>query len=51
MKSLKAIPALLAERGFHAGKIGLELDIIPYNTYEHYAKALRFLSGGYLRGH
>lgn len=44
VKSLKAIPALLAERGFHAGKIGLELDIIPYNTYEHYAKVFAAFS-------
>lgn len=37
-RSLKEIPALLRERGYALHKIGLELDIIPWNTVQFYAK-------------
>jgi len=38
VKSLKAIPEILKERGFAIRTIGLELDIIPYNTWQMYGK-------------
>nr|WP_320010480.1 Xaa-Pro peptidase family protein [uncultured Desulfobulbus sp.] len=41
VKSLKAIPALLEEKGFAQEKIGLELDIIPYNTWKFYDKVFQ----------
>ncbi|ADW19166.1 peptidase M24 [Desulfobulbus propionicus DSM 2032] len=38
VKSLKAIPDLLKDRGFAIETLGLELDVIPYNTWQFYAK-------------
>ena len=35
---LKDIPALLRERGYTLRKVGLELDITPWNTVQFYAK-------------
>lgn len=39
VKSLKAIPDLLQEKGYNLDSLGLELDVIPYNTYQLYQKA------------
>lgn len=38
VKSLKQIPGLLQEKGFTLDNIGLELDVIPYNTWLMYKK-------------
>ena len=38
VQSPKGIPALLREYGHGTAAIGLELDIIPFNTYGYYAK-------------
>jgi len=38
VKSLKAIPELLQEKGYRFGTLGLELDVIPYNTWLFYKK-------------
>jgi len=38
VQSPKRIPALLREYGHGIATIGLELDIIPFNTYGYYAK-------------
>lgn len=38
MKSLKTVPALLMDKGFNLGRIGMELDVIPVNTYRFYQK-------------
>ena len=37
-KSLKAVPDLLKERGWRLANVGLELDVIPYNTFQFYQK-------------
>ena len=41
VKSVKAIPDLLAEKGFSLDAIGLELDVIPYNTWQLYKKVFK----------
>ncbi|MCL2790829.1 MAG: Xaa-Pro peptidase family protein [Desulfobulbus sp.] len=41
VKSLKAIPELLKERGFAIHTLGLELDVIPYNTWQLYGKIFK----------
>ena len=41
VKSIKAIPELLAEKGYSLDAIGLELDVIPYNTWQLYKKSSR----------
>jgi len=41
VKSLKAIPDILKERGFALDAIGLELDVIPYNTWQLYGRVFR----------
>ncbi|MGI6656633.1 MAG: M24 family metallopeptidase [Desulfobulbus sp.] len=38
VKSIKAIPDLLSDRGHAIGQVGLELDVIPYNTWAMYNK-------------
>nr|WP_321465380.1 Xaa-Pro peptidase family protein [uncultured Desulfobulbus sp.] len=38
LKSIKAIPDLLKEKGFSLENVGLELDVIPYNTWQLYNK-------------
>ncbi|QQG64573.1 M24 family metallopeptidase [Desulfobulbus oligotrophicus] len=38
VKSLKMIPGILKERGYTAANIGLELDVIPYTTWQFYTK-------------
>ncbi|MGE4559558.1 MAG: M24 family metallopeptidase [Desulfobulbus sp.] len=41
VKRLKAIPDLLKEKGFSLENIGLELDVIPYNTWQLYANVFK----------
>jgi Xaa-Pro aminopeptidase len=41
VKSLKMIPEILKERGFTLDTIGLELDVIPYNTWSFYGKIFK----------
>jgi Xaa-Pro aminopeptidase len=41
VKSLKMIPEILKERGFACETIGLELDVIPYNTWLFYGKVFK----------
>lgn len=41
VKSMKAIPDLLAEKGYSLDAIGLELDVIPYNTWQLYKKVFK----------
>lgn len=41
VKSIKAIPELLAEKGYNIDAIGLELDVIPYNTWQLYKKIFK----------
>ena len=41
VKSLKTIPALLQEKGFAIETLGLELDVIPYNTWQFYNKIFK----------
>jgi Xaa-Pro aminopeptidase len=41
VKSLKMIPEILKEKGFSLGTLGLELDVIPYNTYQFYKKIFK----------
>lgn len=41
VKSMKAIPDLLAEKGFSLDAIGLELDVVPYNTWQLYKKVFK----------
>lgn len=41
VKSLKAIPDLLKEKGFSLETLGLELDVIPYNTWQFYGKVFK----------
>ena len=41
VKSLKAIPDLLKEKGFSIETLGLELDVIPYNTWQFYNKIFK----------
>ena len=38
VQSLKSIPAILKEHGHSVSTLGLELDIIPFNTYGFYAR-------------
>ena len=41
VRSLKALPGVLADHGFAAGKLkslGLELDVLPFNLYGSYAR-------------
>jgi len=39
VKSIKKIPSILKSQGFgNLGKIGLELDVVPYNTNSFYMK-------------
>lgn len=38
VKSLKTIPDLLKEKGYIIETLGLELDVIPYNTWKFYNK-------------
>lgn len=41
LKSVKAIPDLLEEKGGSLANIGLELDVIPYNTFQFYQKVFK----------
>ena len=41
VKSLKMIPEILKEKGFSIETLGLELDVIPYNTWQFYAKVFK----------
>jgi Xaa-Pro aminopeptidase len=41
VKSLKIIPEILKEKGFSIETLGLELDVIPYNTWQFYAKVFK----------
>jgi Xaa-Pro aminopeptidase len=41
VKSMKAIPDLLVEKGFSLDAIGLELDVVPYNTWQLYKKVFK----------
>ncbi|NLX19336.1 MAG: aminopeptidase P family protein [Desulfobulbus sp.] len=38
IKSLKMIPGILEDRGYASADVGLELDVIPYNTWQFYTK-------------
>ncbi|HET6314449.1 MAG TPA: Xaa-Pro peptidase family protein [Chloroflexia bacterium] len=40
VRSLRELPALLESVGARPRRLGLELDTLPYNTYQAYAKAL-----------
>ncbi len=41
VKSLKMIPDILKEKGFSLDTLGLELDVIPYNTWQFYNKIFK----------
>lgn len=41
VKSLKMIPEVLQERGLAFENVGLELDVIPYNTWLFYGKIFK----------
>ncbi len=41
VKSLKAIPDILKTKGFSFDTLGLELDVIPYNTFQFYQKVFK----------
>ena len=41
VKSLKMIPEILKERGVACESLGLELDVIPYNTWQFYGKVFK----------
>jgi Xaa-Pro aminopeptidase len=41
VKSLKAIPEILKDQGFSIETLGLELDVIPYNTWQFYQKVFK----------
>lgn len=41
VKSLKMIPEILKEKGFALDNLGLELDVIPYNTWQFYQKIFK----------
>ncbi len=41
VKSLKMIPEILKEKGFDLGTLGMELDVIPYNTWQFYKKIFK----------
>ena len=41
VKSLKIIPDILLKKGFNTEKLGLELDVIPYNTWLVYKKVFK----------
>lgn len=41
VKSLKTIPDLLKDKGYAIETLGLELDVIPYNTYQFYGKIFK----------
>ena len=38
VRSLKLIPDLLRERGYRFDRLGLELDVMPYTTWQFYQK-------------
>ena len=38
VKSLKAVPELLKSEGYSTAKLGMELDVIPYTTWQFYSK-------------
>ena len=38
VKSLKMIPEILTNKGFSLAALGMELDVIPYNTWQFYKK-------------
>ena len=38
VRSLKMIPELLGERGFRFDALGIELDVMPYKTWQFYQK-------------
>ena len=38
VRSLKMIPELLGERGFRFDALGVELDVMPYKTWQFYQK-------------
>ncbi|HEX8221327.1 MAG TPA: Xaa-Pro peptidase family protein [Chloroflexia bacterium] len=40
VRSLRDLPGLLESAGARPRRLGLELDTLPYNTYQAYAKAL-----------
>jgi Xaa-Pro aminopeptidase len=41
VKSLKMIPEILKEKRFALDNLGLELDVIPYNTWQFYQKIFK----------
>jgi Xaa-Pro aminopeptidase len=41
VKSLKMVPEILKEQGFGIETLGLELDVIPYNTWQFYGKIFK----------
>jgi Xaa-Pro aminopeptidase len=41
VKSLKMIPEILQKRGVAIDNIGLELDVIPYNTWQLYGRIFK----------
>ncbi len=41
VKSLKMIPDILKDKGFSLENLGLELDVIPYNTWKFYQKIFK----------
>ncbi len=38
MSSIKQLPNQLKGNGFHLGKLGIELDVLPYNQFQRYQK-------------
>ncbi len=38
VKSLNSIPAILKDKGYMTRRLGLELDVIPYNVWKFYQK-------------
>ena len=41
VKSLKMIPEILTNKGFSLATLGMELDVIPYNTWQFYKKVFK----------
>ena len=41
VKSLKMIPEILTNKGFSLATLGMELDVIPYNTWQFYKKIFK----------
>lgn len=41
VKSLKAVPDMLRGEGYQLDKVGMELDVIPFNTWQFYGKVFK----------